>query len=78
MLRFADLVEKNMEELAQLETWDSGKPYEQALTAELPLFVRMFRYYAGKLYPAKEFALVLCKTVLPYNWFATLALQYNN
>ncbi|KAL0416999.1 UNVERIFIED_CONTAM: Aldehyde dehydrogenase family 2 member B4, mitochondrial [Sesamum latifolium] len=47
ILRFADLVEKHMQELAQLETWDNGKPYEQALTAELPLFVRLFHYYAG-------------------------------
>ncbi|KAL0440880.1 UNVERIFIED_CONTAM: Aldehyde dehydrogenase family 2 member B4, mitochondrial [Sesamum radiatum] len=47
ILRFADLVEKHMQELAQLETWDNGKPYEQALKAELPLFVRLFHYYAG-------------------------------
>ncbi|KAL8042045.1 hypothetical protein ABFX02_09G024500 [Erythranthe guttata] len=47
MLRFADLAEKHTQELAQLETWDNGKPYEQALTAELPLFVRLFHYYAG-------------------------------
>ncbi|KAL8465355.1 hypothetical protein ACS0TY_034740 [Phlomoides rotata] len=47
MLRFADLVEKHSEELAQLETWDNGKPYKQALKSELPLVVRMFRYYAG-------------------------------
>lgn len=47
MLRFADLVEQHKQELAQLETWDSGKPYEQALAVELPSFVRLFRYYAG-------------------------------
>ncbi|XP_073274365.1 benzaldehyde dehydrogenase, mitochondrial-like [Primulina huaijiensis] len=47
ILRFADLVEKHMEEIAQLETWDSGKPYEQALKVELPMFVRLFHYYAG-------------------------------
>ncbi|KAL6497460.1 Aldehyde dehydrogenase 2 member B4, mitochondrial [Orobanche gracilis] len=47
ILRFADLVEKNIEELSQLETWDNGKPYEQALTVELPIFVRLFHYYAG-------------------------------
>ncbi|KAG8378951.1 hypothetical protein BUALT_Bualt07G0037900 [Buddleja alternifolia] len=47
ILKFADLVEKHTKELAQLETWDSGKPYEQALQAELPLFVRLFHYYAG-------------------------------
>lgn len=49
MLRFADLVEKNIEELAQLETWDNGKPYLQALTSELPIFVRLFHYYAGNI-----------------------------
>lgn len=47
LLRFADLVEKNIEELAALETWNSGKPYEQAAASELPLFVRLFHYYAG-------------------------------
>ncbi|XP_027921129.1 aldehyde dehydrogenase family 2 member B4, mitochondrial-like [Vigna unguiculata] len=46
LLRFADLVEKHSDELAALETWNNGKPYEQAKT-ELPLFVRLFHYYAG-------------------------------
>ncbi|KAL9265276.1 Benzaldehyde dehydrogenase, mitochondrial-like protein, partial [Drosera capensis] len=45
--RFADLVEQHNDEIAALETWDNGKPYEQAATAELPIFVRLFRYYAG-------------------------------
>ncbi|CAN6903590.1 unnamed protein product [Brassica oleracea] len=47
MLRFADLVEKHSEELAALESWDNGKTYEQALTAEIPMVARLFRYYAG-------------------------------
>ena len=47
MLRFADLVEKHTEEIAALETWDNGKTYDQAATAEIPLFIRLFRYYAG-------------------------------
>ncbi|KAM1397825.1 hypothetical protein ACFX2I_015361 [Malus domestica] len=47
LLRFADLVEKNSEELAALETWNNGKPYEQALTAEVPMLARLFHYYAG-------------------------------
>ncbi|CAK9169371.1 unnamed protein product [Ilex paraguariensis] len=47
MLRFADLVEKHSDELAALETWDNGKPYEQASQAELPMLARLFRYYAG-------------------------------
>ncbi|KAJ0469592.1 putative phenylacetaldehyde dehydrogenase [Helianthus annuus] len=47
LLRFADLVEKHTDEIAALEAWDNGKPYEQAASVEIPLFVRLFRYYAG-------------------------------
>ncbi|CAL1367687.1 unnamed protein product [Linum trigynum] len=47
LLRFADLVDKHRDELAALETWNNGKPYEQAAKAELPSFARLFRYYAG-------------------------------
>ncbi|MBA0773783.1 hypothetical protein Gotri_009036 [Gossypium trilobum] len=47
MLRFADLVEKHSEELAALETWNNGKPHEQAAKSELPMFIRLFHYYAG-------------------------------
>ncbi|CAN8278140.1 unnamed protein product [Cochlearia groenlandica] len=47
MLRFADLVEKHSKELASLESWDNGKPYQQSLTSEIPMLARLFRYYAG-------------------------------
>ncbi|KAG4378729.1 hypothetical protein AAZX31_17G088400 [Glycine max] len=47
LLRFADLVEKHSDELAALETWNNGKTYEQAAKTELPMFVRLFHYYAG-------------------------------
>jgi aldehyde dehydrogenase (NAD+) len=47
MYRLADLVEKNIEELAQLESLDNGKPYQVALAADLPLTIACYRYYAG-------------------------------
>lgn len=47
LLRFADLVEKHSDELAALETWNCGKPYEQSAKSELPMLVRLFHYYAG-------------------------------
>ncbi|KAF7806105.1 aldehyde dehydrogenase family 2 member B4, mitochondrial [Senna tora] len=47
LLRFADLVEKHSNELAALETWNNGKPFEQSAKSELPMFVRLFHYYAG-------------------------------
>lgn len=47
LLRFADLIEKHNDELAALETWDNGKPYEQAAKIEVPMVARLIRYYAG-------------------------------
>ncbi|KAJ8773814.1 hypothetical protein K2173_008277 [Erythroxylum novogranatense] len=47
LLRFADLLEKHNDEIAALETWDNGKPYEQAANVEVPMTTRLFRYYAG-------------------------------
>jgi aldehyde dehydrogenase (NAD+) len=45
--RLADLVERNADELAQLETLDNGKPYHVARSADLPLTIACYRYYAG-------------------------------
>ena len=45
--RLADLVEKNLDELAALETLDNGKPIRDSRAADLPLTVDCFRYYAG-------------------------------
>jgi aldehyde dehydrogenase (NAD+) len=45
--RLADLIDKNKEELAALESLDNGKPYKDALAADLPLTVKCLRYYAG-------------------------------
>lgn len=47
MLRAADLIEKHNDQIAALETWDNGKPYEQSAQIEIPMLVRLFRYYAG-------------------------------
>src|SRR5271167_3198965 len=47
LYRLADLVEKNIEELAQLESLDNGKPYQVALAADLPLTIACYRYCAG-------------------------------
>jgi aldehyde dehydrogenase (NAD+) len=43
----ADLIEKNKEELAALESLDNGKPYQIALNVDLPLTLKCYRYYAG-------------------------------
>jgi Aldehyde dehydrogenase family len=43
----ADLIERDLEELAELESIDNGKPYAVARFADLPLAVDMFRYMGG-------------------------------
>ncbi|MFJ7971868.1 aldehyde dehydrogenase family protein [Psychrobacillus sp. NPDC096389] len=45
--KFADLLEENREELAQLEALDNGKPYTVALADDVDGTVQHFRYYAG-------------------------------
>lgn len=47
MHKLADLVEQNLEELAQLETLDNGKPIRDSRAADLPLVIDCLRYYAG-------------------------------
>ncbi|XP_077237765.1 aldehyde dehydrogenase family 2 member B4, mitochondrial-like isoform X2 [Tasmannia lanceolata] len=47
LYRFADLLEKHNDEIASIETWDNGKPYEQSALVEIPMFARLMRYYAG-------------------------------
>jgi len=45
--RLGDLVEKNLEELAELEMLDNGKPLKIARIADVPLTADIFRYMAG-------------------------------
>src|SRR5437868_2428224 len=45
--RLADLVEKNIEELAELETLDNGKPIFESRYVDLPMVIDVLRYYAG-------------------------------
>ncbi|OYT70232.1 MAG: betaine-aldehyde dehydrogenase [Chloracidobacterium sp. CP2_5A] len=45
--KLADLVERHLEEFAQLETLDNGKPLTISRIADVPLAVDLFRYMAG-------------------------------
>ncbi|KAM0961873.1 hypothetical protein ACFX2I_021074 [Malus domestica] len=47
LFRFADLNGKHSDEIAALETWDNGKPFEQAAEIEAKMLARFFRYHAG-------------------------------
>ena len=45
--KLGDLLEENLEEFAELETLDNGKPLKVARVADVPLAVDLFRYMAG-------------------------------
>ncbi|WP_405198507.1 aldehyde dehydrogenase family protein [Christiangramia sp. LLG6405-1] len=47
LLKIADIMENNLEDLARAETWDNGKAVRETLAADLPLAVDHFRYFAG-------------------------------
>jgi len=45
--KLGDLIEQHLEEFAQLESLDNGKPLTVARVADVPLAADMFRYMAG-------------------------------
>jgi gamma-glutamyl-gamma-aminobutyraldehyde dehydrogenase len=46
LLRFADLLEANLEELATIEALDAGKPITDCREVDLPDTIKTFRWYA--------------------------------
>jgi aldehyde dehydrogenase (NAD+) len=47
LFKITDLVEKNKDELAWLDTLDNGKPISETTNADLPLVIDCLLYYAG-------------------------------
>ena len=47
MNKLADLIEAHIDELAELETLDNGKPISESRNGDLPLVIDCLRYYAG-------------------------------
>jgi len=45
--KLADLLEKNLDEFAELETLDNGKPIFESRYVDMPMVIDVLRYYAG-------------------------------
>src|SRR5579862_4563876 len=45
--KLADLLEKNIDEFAELETLDNGKPIFESRYVDMPMVCDVLRYYAG-------------------------------
>ncbi|KAI4175974.1 MAG: hypothetical protein LQ343_001256 [Gyalolechia ehrenbergii] len=88
MLKLADLVDRDRELLATIETWDNGKPYAVSLSEDLAEVAGCLRYYAGyadKLHgqvidtgPSKlaytlRQPLGVCAQIIPWNYPLAMA-----
>jgi len=47
LYKLADLIERNAQELAALETLDNGKPIRDSLNVDIPAVSAIYRYFAG-------------------------------
>ncbi|WP_019957939.1 aldehyde dehydrogenase [Vitreoscilla stercoraria] len=47
LLKIADRMQENLENIAVVETWENGKPVRETLNADIPLAIDHFRYFAG-------------------------------
>jgi aldehyde dehydrogenase (NAD+) len=45
--KLADLLEKNIDEFAEMETLDNGKPIFESRFVDMPMVIDVLRYYAG-------------------------------
>ena len=45
--KLSDLIEKHIDELAELETLDNGKPIFESRYVDMPMVIDVLRYYAG-------------------------------
>ena len=47
LIKIADIMEQNADQLARAETWDNGKAVRETKAADIPLAIDHFRYFAG-------------------------------
>jgi len=67
LLKIADIMEKNLDYLAAIETIDNGKPIRETKAADLPLAIDHFRYFAGVIRAEEGSASELDATTVSIN-----------
>lgn len=66
LYRLADLIEKNAEELARLESEDQGKPYSLAKSLDIPRAVANCRFFAGAIVQQENESYVMDSQTVNY------------
>lgn len=64
LLKIADLLEKEAERFATIETLDNGKPIRETSTVDVPMAIDHFRYFAGVIRAHSDEAAVLDEDTL--------------
>jgi len=64
LLEIADMLEKDKEKFAMIETMDNGKPIRESLNVDVPLSVDHFRYFAGVIRAEEGEAVMIDKDTM--------------
>lgn len=65
--KIADIIDANLEHLAQIESADNGKPIRETRNVDIPLAAQHFRYFAGCILAEEGQATVLNEQLLSIN-----------
>ena len=72
LLKIADIMEANLEDLAVIETWDNGKAVRETLAADIPLAIDHFRYFAGAIRAQEGGISEIDETTIAYHFHEPL------
>ena len=72
LLKIADRLEANLEQLAVAETWENGKPVRETMAADLPLAIDHFRYFAAAIRSQESSAGELDEQTVAYHFHEPL------
>ena len=65
MMKIADLLESKLEEFAEAESQDQGKPVWLAKTVDIPRAVHNFRFFSSAImHFGNEYALLILKVMI--------------
>ena len=68
LMRVAQRIEDNLEELAVIEAWENGKSVRECLAADIPLAVDHFRYFASVIRAEEGSITPIDETTVAYHF----------
>ena len=72
LLKIADRIEANLEQIAIAEAWENGKPCRETLNADIPLAIDHLRYFASAIRAQEGGISEIDKDTVAYHFFEPL------